>query len=178
MLFNNPLTIHQRAALGSVVMECAHLEDQLDLMIGHLFRLSPEQLDILLGAAMLNRKLDVMRQIRKMKIKPKKRLARLIAVLDKLSNLNADRVTVVHGVWGPPGGLYQLNWIMRGGIPPGTPTEARHKKSGKVRTFRAEDLDATAKALADCNSDLNHWWSRDIIKPYVRRNPKRQKKSL
>jgi hypothetical protein len=176
MLFGNPLTLQQRAALGSVVMECANLEDRLDLMIGHLFRLSPEQLDILLGGSMLNRKLEVMRQIGKLKIKPRKRLARLIEILDKVSNLNADRVTVVHGKWGPPGGLYQLNWLMRGGPPPGTPAEARHKKSGKVRTVKAEDLDATAKALADCNQDLEHSWSRDIIKPYVKRRVRRSAK--
>jgi hypothetical protein len=176
MLFGNPLTLQQRAALGSIVVECAKLEDRLDIMITHLFRLSGDQYDILLGGVMLNRKLEVLRQIGKLKIKPKKRLERLIEILDKISNLNADRVTVVHGIWGPPGGLYQLNWLIRSTFPPGIPVEARHKKSGKVRTFKAEDLAATAKALEDANTDLEHWWSRDIVKPYVKRAVKRSKK--
>jgi hypothetical protein len=172
MLFN-PLTLQQRAALGSVVVESANLEDQMNLILGHLLRLSGDEYDVLLGGQMLNRKLEVLREIGKLKIKPKKHLARLIQILDKFTNLNSDRNTVVHGRWGPPGGLWQLNWIMEG-PPKGTPTVAMHKKGKKVRTFNADDLEATARAIAEANSELRQWYMKDFIKPRVKRSLRRK----
>jgi hypothetical protein len=160
--------------LGSVVVECANLEEQLNLIIPHVLGLSGDEYDVLLGGQMLNRKLEVLRDIAKIRIKPKKHLTRLIQVLDKFSNLNRDRITVVHGTWGPPGGLWQLNWIMEGRPPKGIPTEAIHKKGKKIRTFNADDLEVTARSIAEANSELHQWYIKDFIKPRVNRSLRRK----
>jgi hypothetical protein len=94
--------------------------------------------------------------------------------MGNLSALNNDRVVVVHGVWGAPGGKVKLSWLATG-IPTDTPAEAIHKKHGRVRTFKAEKLQETAYAISNRHRDLFKFWMDHFIRPAAKRSLKRTK---
>jgi hypothetical protein len=170
------LNFKQRAALGAVVSECATLESTLDMMISAMTKLGEVELDILIGGAMLGRKIDILKDLGILKLKSKKKKNKFAHIMGSLSSLNSDRVTIVHGAWSPPGGKMPLSWLATG-IPQSVNAEAVHRKYGKTKTFKAEKLDETAAAIDTCHSDLWNFWMGNFIQPKVRRSLKRDEKT-
>jgi hypothetical protein len=57
------LTGEQLAAIGSIAVESAHLEQTIDAVLWFLTKLRPEQLALLLPGVMLTTRLEMMREL-------------------------------------------------------------------------------------------------------------------
>lgn len=125
---------------------------------------------------MLGRKIDILKDLGKLKLKSKERKNKFAHIMGSLSSLNSDRVTIVHGAWSPPGGKMPLSWLATG-IPHNVNAEAIHRRYGKIKSFKAEKLDETTAAIDACHDDLWNFWMENFIQPKVRRSLKRDEKT-
>ena len=171
----NILNSKQKAALGSVVYECATLESTLNILILSFTNVSGDELEILIGGAMLQKKLDMLKALAKLKLKSKKKLEHLLNIIGKINALNGERVTAVHGEWGPPGNMFQLSWLTTG-IPPDVIPEAMLKKHGKPRTVKAERLEEMAADISRCHEHLREFRKAHFIKPLIKRSLRKEAK--
>jgi hypothetical protein len=175
----NFLTDEELAALGLVVSGSAQLESTLDLLIQSLANLGDQQFEVLVGGRMIGNKLDILKGLGLLKLKSQKKQQAFTYLINSLSSLNAERNTVVHGRWGPEGGitismlsaLFQGKTLKKLG-------EATHKKGrGKVLKLKAQRLEELALRLDQGNHDLYGFWKDNWLKQSVKRSLRRSAKS-
>lgn len=165
------LTQEQRAALGVIVAESASLEATVDLIISHLTNLNPQQYEIVLKGEMIKRKLEVLKAIGQQKLRSAKRKAAFLTLMARLTSLNSDRNTLVHGIWGPRGG-YRLSWFA--GHPITDPIEAiQRSRGGRVRTLPANRIGNVARNVTKAHSELYNFWREVWLKLVVQRGIRR-----
>lgn len=171
-MFAGILSERQRAALGSAVIGMAELEHYLDLVIPHLANLTQRRYEVLAQGAMLGRKLEILRAIGSQNLRSQRRKTAFKRIMDELEALNAERVVLVHGAWGAPGGGIKLYWLA--GYPIAEPIEAMHRnRGGRIRTIRAEDISAISDRIERAHRDLARFWIDIWITPNARRANRR-----
>lgn len=170
------LTPEQRAALGSIVAESASLEATLDIIICSLTGLSEAQFRILAGGQMFGRKLELTKDLALLKLKSKAKKSRLTDLFSRLTSLNSERNTVVHGTWGTKEGGARLSWLFSTQPPPAEDVHAVLKKRGaKLQTVASTKLNELAVKLRDANSELFSFLMDELIQPKVHRSVRRAK---
>lgn len=102
------------AALGTVAVESSNLEELLDIIIDGLLRLKKNQMDIVLEGAMMQRKLELVKDLGRLKLKPKTQTAQiteLCQIIGDLNHANQERVTAIHGIWRPADKAQLINKV-------------------------------------------------------------------
>jgi hypothetical protein len=174
-VINIVLSLNQRAALGSIVAESASLEASLEMFIGSLLNVDPKRFEIVFGGQMFIKKLEVVHEMGLLKLKSGKKRTAFTEIIGRVRALNADRVTVVHGIWGGKNGMSKLSWLM--GAPVCEPIHAYHNKRGTVKTVAAAKLEEIATNIAKIHSELFGFWVDEFVKPKGKRNERRRRKA-
>ena len=87
------------AAIGSVAVESANLEELLDIILDGLLGLNTKQRDIVFEGAMMQRKLELVKELGCQKLKSQRRKLELTKIIGDLNHANQERSTAIHGTW-------------------------------------------------------------------------------
>lgn len=167
MTSKSVLTTEQLAAIGSIAVESAYLEDFVDFMIAWLAGLPDEQLSILIPRAMLDGKLDILRNLGIIKLRSKRRKEEFQQIIAKLKELNSQRNIAVHGNWQSKE-MHRLSDIGKGIPVQIGNAEARGKKQNSV--LHASKLQTVAISIADYREKLFHFCFDTWVNPSIRRS--------
>jgi hypothetical protein len=88
------------AAIGLVAVESASLELRVETMVGVLLNLSPTQVSALVGKGMMEGKLTTLANVAGVELEPYPELLKELSdLVSKIRDNNAERTTVIHGIW-------------------------------------------------------------------------------
>jgi len=169
MMVKDFLSQKEMAAIGSVVAESAQFERSLDRFIMNITRLNRAQYDVLVGTRMLGAKIAIFKELGMAKLRSKKRQRQFTQIMDDFTQLNAERVVAVHGMWGPTGGVTNelIDAIFTGRINQSQmpPAVVIHRK-GRGRYFKmeAKSLDEIAQGFSDGIHELAKFWDPKMYK--------------
>jgi hypothetical protein len=94
-----PLTGGQLAAIGSIAVESACLENLVETLIRDMTKVPDEVLREMLSGAMLAKKLKIFKEVVSLKTKSKSKKQEFAKTIDRLEHLNSQRTIAVHGQW-------------------------------------------------------------------------------
>jgi hypothetical protein len=168
------LTPYQLAALGSVVVESADLENKLNMMLQDLTGLSDAHLRIMNRGSMLQQKLEAVEKLGEQKFTAKSSKARLKNAITYLKQRNTERTIIVHGVWRPGGGGGALAQLAA--YQSGQPLALEAVLYKNNATFKASELDKLALKIQIATGDLWELFMEKRAKPAAKRNEYRRQK--
>lgn len=170
---SGPLTTEQLAALGSIAMESAYLEDLVDMLIGEIAKLSDAQFRALLPGAMLAAKLGILNDLAILKLKSKAKKEKISSIITNLKHLNSQRTTAIHGQWTS---LERLSFadIAKGASFTVGNAEAIHvrgkKQPSKLHASRLQDI---ADGISEYRDQLFHFCLQSWIRPAAIRSARK-----
>ena len=173
--FHGPLTTEQLAALGSIAMESAYLEDLIDMLIGEITKLSDEQLRAILHGAMLAAKLDILKGLAALKLKSKSKREKISSIIAQLKHLNSQRAIAIHGQWRSLQ-KFTLSDLVKGlNIEIGN-AEATHVRGGKKPSkLNASKLQDLADGISEYRDQLFQFSLYEWIRPAAIRSARKSR---
>lgn len=172
---SGPLTTEQLAALGSIAMESAYLEDLVDMLIGEITKLSDEQLRAILPGAMLAAKLDILKNLAVLKLKSKSKQQKISSIIAELKHLNGQRTIAIHGQW------QSLQKFTLADIANGLAIEIGNAEATHVRgnkqpaKLNAGKLQDIADGISEYRDQLFHFWLDILIRPAAIRSARKSR---
>jgi hypothetical protein len=166
--FTAALTASQLEALGRVDVASASLEEQLDMVIYQMARLTRETFDVLVKERKLHDKMIMVRQLGLKKLRSADRQKEFKALMRRITTSNSQRNLVVHGNWQPDAG-----WSLEHEFEP-----PRAEVRAGDRHFKAEKLSDLAEQMAQESEDLYEFWRRNWVIPAIRRHQHKRPSNL
>jgi len=162
---HGPLTTEQLAALGSIAMESAYLEDLVDMLIGEIAKLSDAQFRALLPGAMLAAKLDILHDLAILKLKSKTKIEKFGLIIAKLKHLNSQRTIAIHGQWQSLERISFAELAQGASFKLGN-AEATHVRGKKQPSkLHASKLHDIADGISEYRDQLFHFCLQSWIRP-------------
>lgn len=144
------LTTEQLAAIGSIAVESAYLEDIVETLIYKLSGLTRKKGEIFLEKFMLDSKLNLLKELGMIKLKSKKRKLVLSELIGEIKQANSDRTLAIHGFWIP--GKITLASIAKGELE--QDAKAVRSNSRRQGSLSAHKLADIAKRVSDGRYEL------------------------
>lgn len=169
------LTIEQRAAVGSVAIECTYLEQQIELIIWRLAGLDAHRGPQFTANLQLKSRIETLQTIGRMLISTEAD-SEFKALIDELQACAVQRNHVIHGLW--VSGADDFLELWADGADKHPPASAVKKQKYKqASSMAATAIDNVACRIAAARSLLNqfydsHWSNAWIKTPEVVREPK------
>jgi hypothetical protein len=172
------LTQEERAAIGDVAIQSAMLEMNMEMFIRDLTKFDQNMADIFVGRMMFEGKHGILKNLIHLRLKKEtkrniKRRKEFDLLMARMSQLNADRVTTIHGYWGfkEGGPFVSLAGML---LDPSKwkrpPVEVVHFRKGTSLSMKkVMDL---AKDLLQANAQLLHFWGNTFPTRKKRTKPK------
>jgi hypothetical protein len=148
------------AAIGSVAVESAYLERDIEALLYALTKLDRETGFPIIEKGMIDGKIGLLRAIAEPKLKKRRKWQRkFLDIISRLKITNSDRTTVIHGVWMPALVIVTLaDDFSTESITTGKKGVSRRGKPGKS----GAEMDETravqvASAISDARFDLREF---------------------